>query len=146
MNGETIHSRSVTLSSERVGLTAKLDLIESDNDGIGNNTVRPVDYKRGQPSEVDGIPTPWPSDRIQVAAQLLVLRDNGYSCDEGIIYYASTKQRVRIAVDDALIAETEDLIAQARKAALRDQIPEPADRALQRSERASSRRPLAMGG
>src|ERR1700759_66705 len=30
MNGETIHSRSVTLSSERVGLTAKLDVIEGD--------------------------------------------------------------------------------------------------------------------
>ena len=30
LDGEKIHSRSVTLSSERVGLTAKLDLIESE--------------------------------------------------------------------------------------------------------------------
>ena len=125
MNGETIHSRSVTLSSERVGLTAKLDLIESDTKGVDGNAVRPVDYKRGKPREVDGMATPWPSDRIQIAAQALVLRDNGYSCDEGVLYYANTKQRVRIVIDDALVTETEELIAQARKAAVSDQIPDP---------------------
>ena len=125
MDGETIHSRSVTLSSERVGLTAKLDLIESDVGAADGKSVRPVDYKRGKPREVDGSPTPWPSDRIQIAAQALVLRDNGYTCDEGILYYAATKQRVRIEIDDALISETEQFIVQARMAALNDQIPEP---------------------
>jgi CRISPR-associated protein Cas1 len=125
LNGDAIHSRSVTVSSERVGLTAKLDLIESDTGAANGNFVRPVDYKRGKPREVDGVPAPWPSDRVQIAAQALVLRDNGYSCDEGILYYASTKQRVRVGIDDALIAETEDLVAQAREAAINDQIPEP---------------------
>ncbi len=102
-----------------------LDLIESDASAANAKSVRPVDYKRGKPREVDGVITPWPSDRIQIAAQALVLRDNGYSCDEGILYYASTKQRVRIEIDDAVIAETEGFIAQARKAAINDQIPEP---------------------
>ena len=125
MEGERIHSRSVTLSSERVGLTAKLDLIESDANGADGKSVRPVDYKRGKPREVDGVLSPWPSDRVQIAAQAIVLRDNGYSCDEGILYYATTRQRVRIVIDDALIAETEELIVQARKAAVSDQIPEP---------------------
>jgi CRISPR-associated protein Cas1 len=125
MDGEKIHSRSVTLSSERVGLTAKLDIIESDGNGPDGTSVRPVDYKRGRPHEIDGIVHPWPSDRIQLAAQVLVLRDNGYSCDEGILYYAGTKQRVRVAIDDALIAETEEAIVKARKAAVNDQIPEP---------------------
>lgn len=119
-----IHSRSVTLSSERVGLTAKIDLIESDPEA-GDGSVRPVDYKRGKPRETDGIPTPWPSDRVQIAAQALVLRDNGYSCHEGILYYFTTKQRVRIEIDDALIAETEQLIVQARVIAARADIPEP---------------------
>jgi CRISPR-associated protein Cas1 len=125
LDAEKIHSRSVTLSSERVGLTAKLDLIESDDDASDRNAVRPVDYKRGKPRLVDGLPTPWPSDRIQIAAQALVLRDNGYSCDEGILYYVSTKQRVRIAIDEALLSETEEAILQARKAALNDRIPDP---------------------
>ena len=123
LDAEKIHSRSVTLSSERVGLTAKLDLIESSDSDA--NSVRPVDYKRGKPREVDGLPAPWPSDRVQIAAQALVLRDNGYTCDEGILYYASTKQRVRIAIDDALISETEEAILRARRAAVNDQIPPP---------------------
>jgi CRISPR-associated protein Cas1 len=125
IEGEIIHSRSVTLTSDRVGLTAKLDLIESDGSGTVHNSVRPVDYKRGKPREVDGVPAPWPSDRIQVAAQALVLRDNGYTCDEGVLYYASARQRVRITIDDALLAEAEELIAEARKTALSGQIPDP---------------------
>lgn len=124
MDGEAIHSRSVTLSSESFKLTAKLDLIEND-DKAGDGSVRPVDYKRGKPRETDGLPVPWPSDRVQIAAQAMVLRENGYRCDEGILYYAATKQRVRIAIDEALIAETEQLIGQARAAALCDRIPEP---------------------
>jgi CRISPR-associated protein Cas1 len=125
LDAEKIHSRSVTLSSERVGLTAKLDLIESDDHAPDRNAVRPVDYKRGKPRLFDGLPTPWPSDRIQIAAQALVLRDNGYSCEEGILYYVNTRQRVRIAIDDALISEAEEAILQARKAALNDRIPDP---------------------
>lgn len=117
---ETIHSRSITLSSDRAGLIAKLDLIEGDN-----GVVCPVDYKRGRPREVDGLPAPWPSDRIQIAAQAIVLRDNGYSCKEGILYYASTRQRVRIVIDDALLAEAEELLVQARSIALQDQPPPP---------------------
>ena len=83
---EVIHSRSVTLSSDRLGLIAKLDLVESDPDNSESNSVRPVDYKKGRPREADGAPVPWPSDRVQIAAQALVLRDNGYRCDEGILY------------------------------------------------------------
>ena len=56
---------------------------------------------------VDGTPEPWPPERIQLAAQVLVLRDNGYSCDEGVLYYAAARQRVRMVVDDALASETE---------------------------------------
>lgn len=44
---DAIHARSVTLSSERHGLIAKMDLIEAD-DGV----VVPVDYKRGSPREL----------------------------------------------------------------------------------------------
>lgn len=56
MNGEAIHSGSVTLSRERVGLTAKLDLVESDASAADEKSVRPVDYKRSKPRDVDGVP------------------------------------------------------------------------------------------
>src|SRR5690606_9613624 len=44
MQGEVLHSRSVSLSSETHRLIAKMDLIEADGD-----LVTPVDYKRGKP-------------------------------------------------------------------------------------------------
>ncbi len=124
MGTEQIHSRSVTLSSESLGLIAKIDLVESDPEG-GVAAVRPVDYKRGRPKEGDCGPEPWPSDRIQLTAQALVLRDNGYSCEEGILYYAATKQRVRVAIDDALVSETKELLRQAKEVAAQNQIPQP---------------------
>ncbi len=100
---ERIHSRSVTLSSESYNLIAKLDLIEA-QDGL----VTPVDYKRGSPREdraTDEL-SAWDADRAQICVQALVLRDNGYRCEEGIVYYSATKQRVRVAINESLVAET----------------------------------------
>jgi CRISPR-associated protein Cas1 len=123
MGSEVIQSRSISLCSERVGLIAKLDLVESDPANGDNGSVRPVDYKKGRPREVDGALQPWPSDKIQIAAQVLVLRDNGYRCDEGILYYSATKQRVRVPIDDALVSETEEFIRRAKNAATTTKIP-----------------------
>ncbi len=119
---EKIHSRSIELSSERLGLIARLDLIES-AEGLAN--ITPVDYKKGHPRETDTGPEPWPADRAQIAAQVLILRDNGYTCDGGVLYYASTKQRIPVIVDAALEAETVIQIAQARAAAATESIPPP---------------------
>ena len=117
---ETVHSRSVTLSSERLRVIAKLDLIE----GSGG-TVTPVDYKHGRPREgSDGLEL-WPSDRAQLAVQGIVLRENGYTCNEGVVYYRKTGQRVRVAFDDALIASTEELIERAWRTAAAGEIPLP---------------------
>jgi CRISPR-associated protein Cas1 len=77
---EQIHSRSVMLSSDTYGLIAKMDLVEGDG-----TAVVPVDYKKGRPHEAGDGPQAWPADRIQMAAQALVLRDNGYRCDEAVL-------------------------------------------------------------
>jgi CRISPR-associated protein Cas1 len=115
-----IHSRSVTLASERLRVIAKIDLIE----GAGG-VVSPVDYKHGRPREnKDGLEL-WPADRVQIAIQGLVLRETGYTCEEGIAYYAKTRQRVRVALDDAVIAETERAIAAAWALARTGEIPPP---------------------
>jgi CRISPR-associated protein Cas1 len=120
-SGAAIHSRSVTLSSDTYRLIAKLDLIE----GAGG-LVTPVDYKRGSPRQSDdGSLLAWDTDRVQLGVQALVLRDNGYRCDEGVIYYVTTKQRVRVPVDDELIHETLDALEQARAAAESGRIPPP---------------------
>ena len=117
-----LHSRSVTLSSDTYGLIAKMDLIE-----VSDKTVTPVDYKRGAPRkkrDTEELEV-WDTDRAQLGAQALVLRDNGYTCDEAVIYYVATKQRVRIAIDDALAAETLFKLNNAKTAASAEKIPKP---------------------
>ncbi|MGH7136009.1 MAG: CRISPR-associated endonuclease Cas1, partial [Pirellulales bacterium] len=124
-SGDTIHSRSVTLSSETHRLIAKMDLIEGQADA-GGPLVTPVDYKRGSPREGrDGELEAWDTDRVQLAVQALVLRENGYRCDEGVIYYVSTRQRVRVPIDQALVGETLDALRRARELAEQQQMPPP---------------------
>ena len=49
-----------------------------------------------------------------MCAQALILRDNGYRCDEAVLYYDATQQRVRVAIDEGLVAETCEPIDEAR--------------------------------
>ncbi|MGA7869864.1 MAG: CRISPR-associated endonuclease Cas1 [Candidatus Binatus sp.] len=115
-----IHSRSVSLSSETHRLIAKMDLVEGEG-----GTVVPVDYKKGSPRDGDEGPQAWPADRVQLCSQALILRDNGYKCDEAIAYYHATRQRVRVAIDETLISETLAAVEGARALALRGRIPKP---------------------
>ncbi len=118
---ETIHARSVTLASDQLGVVAKLDLIEGS--GI---RVTPVDYKRGKPKRAsDGTLTAWKPERVQVCLQALVLRENGFECDEGILYFNSTRQRVTVKIDQALIDETTKAIKRARIIAQQSVAPPP---------------------
>ena len=120
-SGDTIHSRSVTLSSETHRLIAKLDLIEGEA-----GWLTPVDYKRGSPREgSDGALAAWDTDRVQLAVQAIVLRENGYRCEEAVIYYVSTKQRVRVPIDEGLVGETLDALRRARDLAESRQMPPP---------------------
>src|ERR1035437_4016856 len=117
---QSIHSRSVQLSSERLRVIAKMDLVE-----VEDGAVTPVDYKHGRPRDgSDGLEL-WPADRAQLGVQGIVLRENGYRCDEGVAYYRKTGQRVRVAFDEAQIAETEALILEAWGLAEAGEIPAP---------------------
>lgn len=120
-DSETIHARSVTLGSERLGVTARLDLVESAEDG----GVCPVDYKAGAPREGEAGLEIWPSDQVQLAAQILLLRDNGYPCTRGFIYYRKTKQRVTLDLTPELEAWALEQIAAARALAASPQRPPP---------------------
>ncbi len=92
--GLPVKARSVHLGSDRLGVVAVLDLVEAEN-----GKVVPVDYKRGRPRELeDGRLEPWPPELVQAIGQVLILRDNGYECDEAIVYYCASKQRVRVRV------------------------------------------------
>src|SRR5690606_26025281 len=121
---EIIHSRSVSLSSERLGVTAKLDLVEVHTNGNSNGDrdlfsplqVCPVDYKVGSPRESEDGKELWDTDKIQLGLQVLLLRDNGYQCSEGVIYYRGTRQRVTLDVTPELETWILERIAAARTA------------------------------
>jgi len=113
-----LHAKSVILSSEKYGLIAKLDLIE----GTTNEMI-PVDYKKGQAPEISG--GAWEPERVQLCAQALLLRENGYTCKEGVIYYAGSKKRVSIPITDELVSRTLKLLDDAKQLAAKSQIPPP---------------------
>ena len=116
--GQSIHARSLWLSAPEEHLSARIDLLEGDG-----SRVTPVDYKRG--SVPENPERSWEPERVQLCAQGLVLRANGFSCDSGIIYYASSKTRIPIVFDEALIERTRSLVQQLRSIALAGRIPPP---------------------
>lgn len=117
---EDLKTRAISLSSETYRVIAKMDLVEA-HDGV----VIPVDYKRGRPRETEAGLEAWPTDRVQLALQALVLRENGYRCDEAIVYYSATKQRVRLIMDEVALAEALDAVRQAWETAEQGVLPPP---------------------
>lgn len=120
--------RSLVLTSESLGLTATLDLAE-----ISGQTAVPVEYRKGRPKHISMGPSAddcgemeqlplqhgeaWPTDRIQVGLQAVLLENAGYKVCEAVIYYAGVKLRLRIPVDDALKAEALQTLENAKQCA-----------------------------
>jgi len=122
-DGERIHVRSITLSSGRLGLIARMDLVEGEG-----NRVTPVDYKRGKrPHVPHGAYDP---ERVQLCVQGMILEEHGYVCDEAALYYVESRERVRIALDDELRELTRRAIDGMRAMASGGQIPPPLEIAL----------------
>ena len=113
-------ARSVWLSSERLGITAKIDLVE-----VAGQQVVPVEYKRSaRPDVPEGAYLP---ELVQVCAQVLLLREHGYSCPHGEIYYAKDRQRVRLQIDEWLIERTLWAVERVRALAQAGVLPPPLD-------------------
>lgn len=105
--------RSLVLTSERLGLTATLDVVT-----IEGLRAVPVEYRKGRPKRFHGAiepvdemlheaklvpgPQPWPTDRVQIGLQVLLLEEAGYEVPEAFLYYATERLKLRVAVDDAL--------------------------------------------
>lgn len=115
---ERIHARSVTLSSEALGVVARLDLVEGDG-----SSVRPVDYKRGRRPHVEK--SAYLPERVQLGLQILLLREHGHTCDEGVLYFVESRERVTVPLDDALLAEVSSAVNGLRLMAASNHIPPP---------------------
>ena len=113
-----IHARSVTLGSDALGLVARLDLVQG-----ANGKVSPVDYKRGRRPHVEH--AAYLPERVQVGVQILLLREHGYSCEEGILYFAESRERVSVVLDDELAAAVRTAVHGLRLLAASGRIPPP---------------------
>jgi len=109
---------SVWLSSARMGIAGRLDLVQGGADG----GAVPVDYKKGRPQD-DG--RPWPSDRVQSLLQALLLRESGYECTVAEIWYDETRRRVRIEIGDEEVEETLGVLRDVWSVAASDVAPAP---------------------
>lgn len=122
---EKIHARSVQLSAPELGMIAVIDVLESEAPADGEQPAKviPVDYKRGTVPDIPG--RAWEPERVQLCAQGLILRENGYCCEEGVIYYTASRTRVTVPFDEALCVRTRELLDALRETARQGRIPPP---------------------
>jgi CRISPR-associated protein Cas1 len=120
--------RSLALGSAKLNLTATLDLAE-----ISGDAAVPVEYRKGRPKyqvmapppddpgEAEAPPLnhaePWPTDRVQVGLQALLLEEAGYTVPEAIVYYAAEKRRMTVPVDETLKADALAVLKAAKECA-----------------------------
>jgi CRISPR-associated protein Cas1 len=111
-------TRSVVLGSASLGLTGKLDLVSTADD-----EAVPVETKRGRVPKNEQ--RSYEPERVQLMAQGLLLRESGYHCDHGVLYFAGSRTRVDVPFTPELEQRTIDLIRQAHAAAAATMPPEP---------------------
>ncbi|RME67206.1 MAG: CRISPR-associated protein Cas4, partial [Alphaproteobacteria bacterium] len=117
---DRLKTRAVTLGSERLGIIAKIDLLETED-----GSVTPVDYKKGRRPHVEK--GAYEPERVQVCAQALILEDNGYAVAGGALWYTAARERVPVVLDEDLRARTLTAISELRLAAAAARRPPPLD-------------------
>ncbi len=115
---ELKRARSLELSSRELDLTAKIDLVE-----IADGKVTPIDYKRGKRPHVPR--RAYDPERVQLCAQGLLLEEHGYECSEGILYFAGSRERVRVPFDEELRSLTTESLNVLRAVVDAGRIPPP---------------------
>ena len=113
-------TRRVTLASERLGLIAEIDVL-----ALTDGAAVPVDHKKGRrPHVAEGAYLP---ERVQIAIQGLLLREAGYTCIEGALWYVESRERVPVPLTEELIAAALAAASELRLAAAARRIPPPLD-------------------
>ena len=107
--------RSLELSSDRLGVIAKIDLVEH-----VDGRVQPVEVKRTNPGgPFDGL---WEPELLQLMLAVLVLRDNGFRSDSGEVSFAIERRREHFVLTPALEQRITDVLSELRSVA-HDPVP-----------------------
>ena len=111
--------RALPLFCDRLGLLGKADIVEFMPEG----TPYPVEYKHGSRHKRADIAA---CDDLQLAAQALCLEEMfGKSVPEGALYYASSRRRRVVTIDEALRLKVEMALAGVRQLFLDKALPAP---------------------
>jgi CRISPR-associated protein Cas1 len=118
----TATSRGVALSSEALGISGVLDVIEEKN-----GEQYPVETKHGSaPHDADGKPTVWDNDAVQLCAQALLMEEAfGKHIPHGFQFHVASKERVEVPFTDALREKTRGAVTRCRELTVLDAPPEP---------------------
>ncbi len=111
--------RALPVWNDAVGLIGKADVVEFEPDG----TPYPVDYKHGSRHKAAEIAA---CDDVQLAAQALCLEEmTGRAVPEGALYYASSRRRRVVPIDDALRARVVETAGAVRAMLSAGHLPPP---------------------
>ncbi|MBM3984017.1 MAG: CRISPR-associated protein Cas4, partial [Planctomycetes bacterium] len=118
----TATSRGITLTSEGLGISGVLDVIE---EKAGEQY--PVETKHGHaPNDADGNPTVWDNDAVQLCAQALLMEEAlGTPVPRGFQFSVGSRERVAVEFTDALRAKTRAAITRCRELQVLDTPPAP---------------------
>lgn len=101
---------SLHLGDDELQLVGKLDTVTLEN-GLwapveGKHSSAPEASQPFRVGDNELIGTAWPNDQIQLCAQGLLLRANGYASEYGYLYYRGNRKRVKIDFTTPLINAT----------------------------------------
>lgn len=109
-------TRSLTLMAEQEGLVTRLDVLEQDE-----RVASPVEYKRGKMPRGG----PREPEKVQLCAQALVLRENGWNVEKGYLYFTQSKERYELPICQELVERTRALKTEMETEFQSGQIPPP---------------------
>jgi len=120
--------RSLTLTDYDLKLTATLDIAD-----IKGKQAFPIEYRKGSAKRNYILPNisqeetetpndlyenePWPTDKIQIALQAILLEKNGYDVNQGYIFYAKEKLKLAVKIDEELEKYALEILKQAQNCA-----------------------------
>lgn len=117
-DGERREATSIMLSSESLGVIAKLDKVEREG-----GVAVPVETKKGKPKQ--GKVPVWEPELAQLTAQMLLLQEAGYEVPHAEVFFAETRSRHRVELPENAKEWIEGLVGQIRKNAESTTPPPP---------------------
>ncbi|MFO7655156.1 MAG: CRISPR-associated endonuclease Cas1 [Candidatus Krumholzibacteriia bacterium] len=111
-------AQSITMSAPEEFLIARMDVVEQEG-----SRAWPVDTKRGAMPDIPG--GVWEPEQVQICAQILILRANGFQCDSGYVYFAGSRRQVEVHATDVLVDRTRRYVSDLREAAAQSKAPRP---------------------